>query len=192
MKILCALLALILASSVSGEEMRVLHLAGEKGPNKVLMVLSDQGKLSPSIKDKYEKDPFGRAENDVYEYTAVSCRQVLFFSSALENIAFKNPYTTVIGLTFISENKKITMQGNWGMSVGNKILKEKEFTNIEFVSLSPIKFSSRKLAKEAVADGLCDLMSATKVEQAGVMGEVMFESETKWRPLSRSLMVVTG
>ena len=155
----------------------------------VFIAVSEEGTLTPRIKDRYEKDPFGRAENDKYKYTTVSCRHNFIFAAGPSGVkvAFRDPYSTVIGLTFISANNEITMQGNYGGSAGRRVLEEAAV--VEFESLIPRRFSSRELANEAVASGLCDLLSATKIEPAGIMGEMMSDTATEWSELSRSFIV---
>ena len=161
----------------------------EDPPKNILVIaVTELGKLTPSVSDRYEKDPFGRAENDKYKYTYVRCRHNFQFRSyPAGKVAFRDPFSTIIGLTFISENNEITMQGNYGMSAGTRAMEESAV--VEFESLIGRRFSSRELANEAVASGLCDLLSATKVEPAGIVGEMMSDTATEWSEVSRSLLV---
>ena len=190
MKQLLVILTLVLFinNSKAAEFKSLFQPFSTETPN-IVLGLSDKGKLAPIIKDIYEKDPFNRPENERYKYTSLSCRHIMFISSVEGKVAFKNPFTTVIGIKFISKSREIVMQGNYGMSLGNKVLHERRLENIDFVSLSSKKFSSRQLAENAITNGYCDLKSTTRVELSGVIGEVMYDYENKWRQFSESFAV---
>tara|TARA_B100001057_G_scaffold332490_1_gene332899 strand:+ start:245 stop:823 length:579 start_codon:yes stop_codon:yes gene_type:complete len=190
MKKLIVILTLVLFINNSKAEMKLLFKPfSTEWPN-IILILSDHGKLAPVIKDIYEKDPFNRPENDKYKYTSLSCRHTMYITSEKGKVAFKNPFTTVIGLRFISQSREIVMQGNYGMSLRNKVLHQGMLERIDFVSLSSKEFSSRQFAENAITNGYCDLKSTTRVEPSGVGGEIMYDHENKWRQLSKNFVVI--
>jgi hypothetical protein len=155
---------------------------------------------TPILYDEYERDPFGRGSTyDRYVKTFASCRLNLFLvNEGRYNIAFRDPFSTVIGLKFLLPDQEILMQGNVGMSTlfrglsdGNvNILRIGDYAKIEFVSMSSTSFSSRLDAENWVSQEACNFNRTTRIEPYGIMGEIMMENESEWRNFNGSFKIV--
>ena len=198
-----ALMLVCIGTSAYSENLKLLLSPAISDSNSIKGLrfwLIDQSLREASVSDRYEKDPFGRGEEyDVYKHTSVSCNLNLFLKNDTGvDVAFRDPFATVIGLKFVGPDKTMTMQGNIGMSTmfrglsedNDKILKNGDYVGIEFVSMSSVRFDSASAAKTAVSDGICDFKNIERVDPAGIMGEIMLSNENQWRAFSNSFYVL--
>ena len=197
-----ALIMLCMGTSAYSENLKLLLSPAISDSNTLKGLrfwLIKQSFKEPSISDRYEKDPFGRgAEYDVYKHTSVSCNLTLFLKNDTGfDVAFRDPFATVIGLEFVSPDKSMIMQGNIGMSSMSRgfsedinILKNEDYVGIRFVSMSSMRFDSTSAAKTAVNDGICDFKNIERVDPAGIMGEIMLSNENQWRAFANSFYII--
>lgn len=165
------------------------------------LYLTPQSIAEPRFTDNIDKDPFNRGvEYDIYKSTSVSCVLNLFMRNDSEyDIAFKDPFSSVIGLRFIKADGENYMQGNVGLSTmlsgmpggDRQILQSAGTVPIQFVSLTSNIFSSREEARQWVNQGGCDFQLASSVERYGIVGEVMIETNVNWVPLEYVLGVMS-
>lgn len=154
---------------------------------------------APSFYDIIDKDPFNRGANfDSYKGTEVTCRINLFLKNDTGfDVAFRDVYSTVIGLKFVLRDGNKLIQGNIGLSAAlnltgesRNILKNNEYIQVNFVSMSSERFSSRRHADAWASDGGCDFSTVLDVERAGILGEIMLQNDTEWRSFGNSVGVV--
>jgi len=197
--VFCAALCMSCIATIGYSEERVLMkpaITNETTSIGLDFWLIEPGLRNADVVDRYEKDPFDRgAEYDVYKYTTVSCNLSLYLENNTGfDVAFKNPFTTVIGLTFVStDGTNKTMQGNIGMSAifpdFGKVMKKGAWHEIEFVSMSAEKFESPDDAATAVNAGFCDFTNIDRVVPAGILGAIMLSNEYEWRSFAEAIYV---